>query len=294
MNMAKIKSLVGEITEENLRFVDCFVGERMGLFIPSVGQCGYAITKAHTHPAYSFVLTLDDTLHVGDSLVADQKINGRTLIGMSPDFFHHEELSEGFSRYYAIMIDQSFYNEILSDLNVAINPKYHFAIGSGSHEPLLANLRSYMGETCKSPRRTNKVNALETIIAYQVAESFHLSKENLHEDLRFRVEIDRAVEFIHGAFSEKLTVEQIAREACISPSHLSHLFREMVGRTVMGYVSEIRLQNARKLLLIGDKSVSQVAHFCGFSSSSHFASAFKNAYGMTPRELISDLSKAER
>ncbi|MGL5086307.1 MAG: hypothetical protein ACRC68_11435, partial [Clostridium sp.] len=55
-DLKSIQRLVGDITEENLKYVDCYVSENLGLFIPSVGFCEYAITPKHVHPSYSFVL----------------------------------------------------------------------------------------------------------------------------------------------------------------------------------------------------------------------------------------------
>ena len=55
-DIAKIQTLVGEsITKEDLCYVDCYVHHHMGLFIPSVGFCQYAIQEGHTHPAYMII-----------------------------------------------------------------------------------------------------------------------------------------------------------------------------------------------------------------------------------------------
>lgn len=55
-DLALIQSLVGNTISEHLKYVDCYVGGQLGLFIPSVGFCQYAIKQYHTHPSYSFVL----------------------------------------------------------------------------------------------------------------------------------------------------------------------------------------------------------------------------------------------
>ena len=50
--ISKIKSLVGDISFENLKYVDYSVTEKFGIFVPSTGFCEYAITPNHTHPGY--------------------------------------------------------------------------------------------------------------------------------------------------------------------------------------------------------------------------------------------------
>ena len=53
-NFELIKSLIGQsVTEEDLKYVDCYVHNKLGLFIPSLGPCQYAIRPSHTHPAYA-------------------------------------------------------------------------------------------------------------------------------------------------------------------------------------------------------------------------------------------------
>lgn len=285
MDMTKIQSFVGPITEKQIECIDSFVGDKLALFVPAVGQCGYALTKEHTHPAYSFILTFDNNLSVGNAQKKVQNFNRGTLIGMSPDFKHHEEPSEDFPRYYAIMIETEFYNRVLKDYDIPANPPYHCSINPMKQE-LLPHLREFMlVSQSRTPAAKAKVAALEILITHSIAESQHGTIEEENSSIHNRVEIDRAVDYMHRTFGEKLTVDTIAKEVCLSPSHLSHLFKESVGKTVMGYLTEVRLQTARRLLLLKRESISEIAFTCGFSSPSHLSQSFKNHYGMTPREV---------
>ncbi len=287
MNIDKIRSFVGEVPQEALTVIDCFVGERVALFVPAVGQCTYAITKDHTHPSYSFVLTFDDNLFVSGEGVNTRPLEKGSLVGMSPDFAHHEEQSDDFSRYYAIMIETVYFNEVLSRNDIDPNPYYPFSVANAGKE-LLPYLREFMIESShQSKSSVEKCKALETLITYCIVESFHSSDKNNEESIvHERIEIDRAIEFIHGNFGRKITVEEIAKDVCLSPSHLSHIFKKDVGKTVMGYLTDIRLQSARKLLLLKKYSISEIAFQCGFSSPSHLSQSFKNHYGMSPRDIL--------
>ncbi len=285
MDMVKIRSWVGDITEEQLVAIDCFVGNRMGLFIPAVGQCGYAVTLEHSHPAYSFVLTFDDRLAVGAAGTRIDTVSRGLLVGMSPDFPHHEERRENMARYYAIMIDSELYNEALALQGHPHAPSYRFALEPVRNE-LLQLLRGFMVQSQFAGKAAAaKIAALETLIVHAVVETMHGSEEPVATAVYERIEIDRAVEFIHGHLGEKLTVEKIAKAVCLSPSHISALFKQSVGKTVMGYLTEVRLQTARLLLLLRDRSIADIAYECGFSSPSHLSQSFKNHYGMTPREV---------
>ena len=57
-----IKSLIGEnLTEQELEYVDCYVHNKVGLFIPSTGQCRYASRNNHSHPAYMVTIIFSDS-----------------------------------------------------------------------------------------------------------------------------------------------------------------------------------------------------------------------------------------
>lgn len=69
-----------------------------------------------------------------------------------------------------------------------------------------------------------------------------------------------------------------------SPNYLSRRFRQAVGIGVHQYLMFIRLQHAANELLSTNDSVTEIAFRCGFVSSNYFKDAFKNAYGVSPRD----------
>jgi len=88
--LEQIQGLVGDIAENNLKYVDCYVNENFGLFLPSVGFCKYAITPHHTHPAYSFVLFFSEEQCI-IPVEVEVSQNHYLAVAMSPDIAHEEE-----------------------------------------------------------------------------------------------------------------------------------------------------------------------------------------------------------
>lgn len=95
--------------------------------------------------------------------------------------------------------------------------------------------------------------------------------------------IERAVTYIHEHFRRTgLSVHEIAASAGLSPYHFSRLFRSVTRRSPHGYVTEVRLEEARRLLARGCRSIESIARDCGYASHAHFTNSFGRNVGCTP------------
>ena len=86
-------------------------------------------------------------------------------------------------------------------------------------------------------------------------------------------------------FKEKISLEQLAEESFVSKYHLAREFKKQTGHTVMEYVINARITEAKKLLVFSDLSVSDVAQECGFSSEPYFIRTFKKHSSLTPLQF---------
>lgn len=101
----------------------------------------------------------------------------------------------------------------------------------------------------------------------------------LHEGLR------KALTFIGSNYTDPLTLDQLARQAHISPSHLSFLFRTVLGTSFKALLQLIRIERARlEIERRGLVRITDVALFVGFSDLSHFEKSFRRFVGETPRD----------
>jgi AraC-like DNA-binding protein len=91
-----------------------------------------------------------------------------------------------------------------------------------------------------------------------------------------------SLEMIERHISEKLTVARIAGSVHFSKYHYQRLFREIVGDSVMSYVTKRKLSLAGKRLLETDKPILEIALEFGFDSHEGFTRSFKAYMGATP------------
>ncbi|MCL2013549.1 MAG: AraC family transcriptional regulator [Oscillospiraceae bacterium] len=96
--------------------------------------------------------------------------------------------------------------------------------------------------------------------------------------------IFRSLEFIENQISEKLTVKNIADNIYFSKHHYSRLFHEIVGDSVMRYVSRRKLTLAGKALLETDANIIDIAMDYGYNSREGFSRSFKAYMGVSPTE----------
>jgi transcriptional regulator GlxA family with amidase domain len=96
--------------------------------------------------------------------------------------------------------------------------------------------------------------------------------------------LTEAVSLMEANIEEPLSTDDIAGLVGISRRQLERLFKQYLGSLPSRYYLELRLQRARQLLQSTNNSIVQVGLMCGFSSGSHFSTAFGALFGNTPRE----------
>ncbi len=103
-----------------------------------------------------------------------------------------------------------------------------------------------------------------------------------------------AVTLMEANIEEPLTTDDLALHVGVSRRHLERLFRKHLQTVPSKFYLQLRMERARQLLQQSDKPVLQVALACGFSSASHFSTAYRNHYGLSPREERQRLGEAPR
>jgi AraC-like DNA-binding protein len=99
-----------------------------------------------------------------------------------------------------------------------------------------------------------------------------------------RVRLCRARELLRGTDEPLLSIEAVAREASMSTFHFIRTFSALFGTTPHQYRIESRLQRARHLLVLGDRSVTEVCLDVGFESPATFSGLFARRVGVAPSE----------
>ncbi|RJQ07750.1 MAG: helix-turn-helix domain-containing protein [Bacillota bacterium] len=111
-------------------------------------------------------------------------------------------------------------------------------------------------------------------------------------DSRHLTLLRRAVDYINENYARELTLKEVARTVWLSPSYLSHLFSKEVGYSFVEYVTKVRIERARVLLVGTSLSISEVAAEVGYKDASYFSRVFKTATGQAPTQYRMQALKA--
>lgn len=101
--------------------------------------------------------------------------------------------------------------------------------------------------------------------------------------------IGRAIAWIGKNFRERLSIEQLAAEVGMSPSSLHEHFRAVTAMTPLQFQKQLRLQDARSLMLVQDIDVATAAFQVGYESPTQFSREYRRCFGESPARDIARL-----
>lgn len=125
--------------------------------------------------------------------------------------------------------------------------------------------------------------SLECMLGDKDIESFQC--KFLSNDLD-REKIIRSREILLQHIGEPITIKELSKKVAINECYLKKGFKELFGTTIFDFYQSQRMEHARYLLYEKGLSVTEVSMMLGYSSISHFSTAFKKHTGLKPCELL--------
>ncbi|SFD62781.1 two-component system, response regulator YesN [Paenibacillus catalpae] len=179
-----------------------------------------------------------------------------------PDKIREEHLTEKFK---ALAIDiQSVFHETM---------RQSVTIGIGHRVDRLEDLKdSYY-------TALHEVN--QKLSLYEEDSSLYAARQGSNS---YKV-VERLKSIMHERFAENLSIELLANEVFVSPPHICLLFKKVTGETINGYLTRIRIEEAKRLLTQGTKKLFEVCLEVGYTDPKYFSKLFKKHTGMNPSDF---------
>lgn len=103
--------------------------------------------------------------------------------------------------------------------------------------------------------------------------------------------LKRAKSFIYQHYADDLSLEDVAEKINLSPAYFSKLFKEQTGVNFIDYVTEIRVEKAKELIITSSLSLKEICYEVGYRDPNYFSRVFKKYETLTPTQFRKEKSK---
>lgn len=135
-------------------------------------------------------------------------------------------------------------------------------------------------------------NTYSEILAMNLLENFLIQRMqtiSIKKEEKYDYRVILACNFISdnvdNCLQDKSFIEQVAQHVNLSPSRISHLFKENIGVSIISWREDQRVNKAKFLLQTTPLSISQIAQYLGYTDQFYFSRVFKNKTGLSPKKF---------
>lgn len=129
----------------------------------------------------------------------------------------------------------------------------------------------------------NKVTDIEELLhkLTEILENF-INKVSTTKEKKRKTKVHRMREYINQNFTKEVTASNVAKSAGLSVSRALHLFKEETGMSLSSFITKLRIDYGKYLLLNTEVNIAHLANEVGFYDQSHFTKYFKKFERITP------------
>lgn len=128
-------------------------------------------------------------------------------------------------------------------------------------------------------------NFAESVRYYDVLSLFYkfVASSNFGDETGGVTTVENAVSYIaYHYHNQNFSIENLCRDLHISHAHLCRMFKNSTGKTPVGYLLKVRMDEAGRMLRYTDMHINEIAYSVGFKDGVHFMKTFKKHMGCTP------------
>ncbi|TVY10753.1 response regulator transcription factor [Paenibacillus cremeus] len=112
------------------------------------------------------------------------------------------------------------------------------------------------------------------------------SKYGRNDNLKHKQAVDFLIHYIHEHYSEDIRLSDLADKVFISRNYLSNIFRNATGETFNDYVTRVRMERAKSMILEGKLMIYEIAERVGYKNVPYFTTLFKKHTGRNPTDFV--------
>lgn len=219
-------------------------------------------------------------------------VNGNTFKGSPGDWFfipagaqysYNNDNSKPFAKYwfhfdlYPATMDSSTFTEV-----------YKVECRDRSD---IKDIFAKVAEICES-RHPSDMLMTKALVLQLLSMYMDISaKESDHFVKKVPKELMSLLLYVDGNLAQPLSNDYLAEQMHMQTNHFIRYFKKYLGQTPQRYITEKRMNVAKRMLLDGDKSLAEISEKTGFCDSAHFSKKFKSFYSVSPGQYRKYLSE---
>lgn len=230
---------------------------------------GYFIVKNHIFPIKPGSIILINAMETHYSNPSDPDSYNRSKLIVSTDFFKTICRTCGLSDFAEKHIFQSGGAYFSPTIDVAKSIDVYL-------KDVTANSNNYDGKLVQAKIVLAIISIMSALISSESQQQIQDAKHTINLMAKYVND--------HNDDWENLSLDKICNALHISNSRASHLFKELMGKTIIQYKNELRIAEAKKLLLSTNLKVFEISDMLNFQHSAIFCKYFKDMVGCTPKD----------
>ena len=181
---------------------------------------------------------------------------------------------------------ESNWKDCVDELNHAIVCIDTEGVGFKNAKLLLLQFLYNISDQNSIDLESNRAKAEKLINVHELKQCMHeiMGILNLQRS-GYSVSMEEAVAYILNHYTEELSLKKVADAVYLNSDYLSRLFKKEMGINFSEYIQKLRLKQAELLIKNTTIRISEIAIQVGFSSFSHFSTAFSKVYGYAPSKI---------
>ncbi len=250
------------------------------------------------HPHYEFMIPLSIFTHFYIDKRMIECRPGQMLI-IKPQLRHGVSRGMRQASFISVFIRADYLDNLVREL---LGPTSTPFLGEqcllhSEVQTVLSNLISEMRDNRIG--RDQLVANLAQQLVIQLIRHYHI---NQLEEIRLfdkpltenQARFQSVLEFMHENLEEKLTIERLAELTRMNRFHFIRAFKQAFGQSPYDFLTDLRITQAKRLLVHTRLSANEIGIQCGFFSASRFSAAFRQNTGMTPSAYRNKILSEQR
>lgn len=140
---------------------------------------------------------------------------------------------------------------------------------------------SMIMKTANDIMNSNDLKKVGEVLIKILEEIVEMEQEMLPDTSLTVLEIKK---IIKNEYMNDIGLDEISEKVCLTSSYISFIFKKETGSTLVKYLTDYRMKQAKELLEKSNMKIVDIGKACGYSNQSYFNKLFKNYYGITPKQ----------